>query len=131
MRPVLALVLLLALAGCGRGPEARLIGSWVVDPATIQSSRLAVGAEQKREWEDAKTILSRIAMDFKGEPKTVEATGFGMKSTATWKLEGDKIQISGSKEVWPTMTLDSKADRIRAAVQMQGETLHLELVKAK
>jgi len=128
MRRLCLLLCLVPLAGCGGGIESQIAGKWHVDPASVQDSRLAPGAQKSQEWTGAENEIGKVEVDFE---KNGEATsiGLGMASDAKWSISGSEIQVSGGNETWPTMTYDPRTRRIHVRIARDDDWVTLDLVR--
>ena len=128
MRRYLLLACLLAVIGCG-GQKRSIAGTWHVDPGSIRSSRIPKGMEKNQDWVDATSMLGQIEVTFTANPNAVAATGFGLRSGATWSLDGPLVHVIGAGDHWPAMVLDSVNDRIHMSFQHEADSLQMDLVR--
>jgi hypothetical protein len=129
MRRICLLLFLVAVAGCGGGPESKLLGTWNVDPASVSTTRLAPGAQNKPDWADAVEALAKVHVTF-AKDGVVTANGFGESSPAKWKLMGTAIQVDGGNETWPGMVFDPNSMRVHLTYEKGADTLRMDLVKS-
>lgn len=127
MRQLGLLLFLIALAGCGGRADSKILGTWHVDSASVTTSRLAPGTQNKPDWTDATDTLGKVRVTF-GDDGTVSAAGFGENATAKWKLVLNKIEIDTSG--WPAMTFDQARNRIHLTQVKGNDTLQMDLIKS-
>lgn len=127
MRRILVLLCLVGVAGCGRGFEQKVVGTWRVDPASIKTTHLLAGSEKKTDWTDAAETIGKVEVTFV-KNGVVSVSGFNTSSTGKWQLRGNQIDVTSS-ENWPKMVLDAGGTRIHLTDERSDGELQMDLVK--
>lgn len=131
-KPLVCILAASVLGGCAGGSLlSKVIGTWRVEPSSITTSRLPVSAASKQDWIDATKELAKIEVRFSTSPNAVQANGIGRTASGEWALVGTTIHVTGSKDHWPEMTIDSQGSRIHLTDERGGDTLQMDLVKVR
>lgn len=126
MRNILvAVVVAVALVGCGANLEKAVVGKFGFEIDTTSAS-----AEDKAAAEMAKAFMGSMTMELKDD-KTAVVSVLGQEQKGTWKLEGDKITITNQGQPMTGTVLDGgkKIEVTEAAGQASGKGVKMFLVK--
>lgn len=132
---------LFIFASCGGGAETTLIGSWKIDPASLDvelgdgfpaEMKTMVENGKKEMREEGSAEMDKVTIEFKEGGKFVmSAEGEDEKIEGTWSVDGEKLKIEAEiegKKGSVSLNLDEvSSDKV--ALSLSAEDLLAEIKK--